>query len=265
MYKITGTSSYLDKVKWRVDNYNLEPCGYFHNTNWGSLRDAGNAAFLAALFHSESSSSTAYSFAKSNVDFILGSHGYISADAPANFSFLIGYDQLGGSYPQHPHHGASFGKSSNAWSHYTKEEKTPGTVNFEYELKGGLAGGPEGKCSNFSDNISNYISSEYCSYYNAGFTGAVAYINKIENKLVLSMTDKFVEQDFFVLPNPASDMVTVNMGSQLCFVTFTDSSGREVYKSEMSGKTQVDVSNLQAGIYTVKSDLNQKVKRFVKN
>jgi len=211
MYKITGTTSYLDKVKWRVENYTLELCGYFHNTNWGSLRDAGNAAFLAALYHSESSNVAAYTFTKSNVDFTLGSHDYISADAPANFSFLIGYNQLGGSYPQHPHHGAAFGKSSNAWGQYTTEEKNPGSVPFEYELKGGLAGGPEAKCANFTDKISNYISSEYCSYYNAGFTGAVAYINKVENNLVTTTTDKYAEEGFYVFPNPANNMVTVNM------------------------------------------------------
>jgi len=265
LYKITSTSSYLDKVKWRVDNYSLESCGYFHTTNWGSLRDAGNAAFLAALYHSESSNVTAYTFAKSNIDFILGSHGFISTDAPANFSFLIGYNQMGGGYPQHPHHGAAFGKSSNAWSQYNNEDGTPGSVSYGYELKGGLAGGPESSCSNFTDKIGNYISSEYCSYYNAAFTGAVAYINKVENNLVTTTEGLDIKNDFSIFPNPANNLVTISSGSKSRLMTITDSMGRVVYSKIVQGTTQVDVSSFTSGVYTIQSNLNQKVKRFINN
>lgn len=264
LYKITGTSAYLDKVKWRVDNNNLESCGYFHTTNWGSLRDAGNAAFLAALYHSESASTTAYAFAKSNVDFILGTHDYISADAPANFSFLIGYNELSGGYPQHPHHGPSFGKSTNAWSQYNTEKNTPGSVSYTYELKGGLAGGPEAACGNFTDNINNYISSEYCSYYNAAFTGAVAYINKVENSLVTSTNTTSSKNNFYVFPNPTKDMITINLGDKSSTVTMIDNVGRTVYTGKINGKIKIDVSGYPAGIYTVKSSGNRSTKRFVK-
>ncbi|MFT6717185.1 MAG: endoglucanase [Saprospiraceae bacterium] len=265
MYKITGTSSYLDKVKWRVDNNTLASCGYFHNTDWGSLRDAGNAAFLAALYHSESSDATAYSFAKSNIDFILGTHGYISADAPANFSFLIGYNELGGSYPQHPHHGAAFGKSSNAWTLYNNEDNNPGSVSFEYELKGGLAGGPKTSCGTFVDKIGDYVASEYCSYYNAAFTGAVAYINKVENNLITSTTAKPTDDDFYVFPNPAAGNLTINNNGESDTFEIYDSMGKLVLTSLVNGSIQLDISNLTVGLYSVKNQSGQKITRFVKN
>lgn len=263
LYKITGTNSYLDKVKWRVENYNLASCGYFHNTNWGSLRDAGNAAFLAGLYHAETGNATAYQFAKSNVDFILGTHGYISADAPANFSFLIGYNQLGGGYPQHPHHGAAFGKSTNAWGQYTTEGNNPGSVNFEFELKGGLAGGPEASCASFTDNITNYVSSEYCSYYNAAFTGAVAYINKVENNLVTNTTETKANT-FQVFPNPAQNFVTIESTSQQAQFVIYDSLGRLVTEFTVIGKQQIDLTEWTTGVYEVKNLTNQTSKRFVK-
>ncbi|MFN3405321.1 MAG: glycoside hydrolase family 9 protein [Cytophagaceae bacterium] len=183
LYEITGTTTWLNRVASRVNAYTNQSCGYFHNTNWGSLRDAGNAAFLSALYHRSSGSASAYTFAKRNVDFILGTHNGIGPNAPANFSFLIGYNVLGGGFPKSPHHAAAFGKSSNAWTLYTQEGNNPGSVPFGYTLSGGLAGGPESACNNFHDRINNYVSSEYCSYYNAAFNGAVAYINKIENNI----------------------------------------------------------------------------------
>ena len=48
-------------------------------------------------------------------------------------------------------------------------------------MDGGLAGGPEAICSSFEDKIGNFVSSEYCIYYNAAFNSALAYIHKIEN------------------------------------------------------------------------------------
>lgn len=265
MYKITGTSSYLDKVKWRVENNTNESCGYFHNTNWGSLRDAGNAALLAALYHSEAGTNSAYDFAKSNVDFILGTHGTISADAPANFSFLIGYNQLNGGYPGHPHHGPAFGKSVNAWGAYTDEKNNPDKNNYTYELKGGLAGGPETACGNFTDNIGNYVSSEYCSYYNAAFTGAVAYVNKVENNLVTAVSKINNENDFYIFLNLNKEYITINNNSHPGVFEIYDNMGKLVAKKQVADSTNVNISNLLPGMYLVKKTTGDTVKRFVKN
>lgn len=217
LYKITNDSTYLTKIKNLVEYIyiaNNQSCGYYHFTNWGSLRDAGCAALVAALYHLETQDQNAYDFAKSNIDFILGSHSEISSDAPANMSFLIGYDELNGGYPNYPHHAAAFGKTTNDWALFTQESNNPGSVPYAYELKGGLAGGPESPCADFTDNISNYVSSEYCSYYNAAFTGAVAYINKIENN-VLSVTDlSKTNENIILYPNPFKDKLIIELTEQ---------------------------------------------------
>ena len=262
MYKITGTSSYLTKVANKVNGYTNASCGYYHITNWGSLRDASNAAMLALLYHMETRNAADYAFAKQNIEFILGSHGYISADAPANFSFLIGYNELGGGYPQHPHHGPAFGKSSNAWTLYTNEGNNPGTVPFAYELKGGLAGGPEASCSNFFDEIDIYVSSEYCSYYNAAFTPAVAYINKVENNIVTNREEKVLGNEFYVFPNPTSGAVTIN-SNELGWFEILDASGKIIWSAEVRGQKQLDASTLAPGYYVIKERASGNSKKLL--
>lgn len=150
LFWITGQREYLDAVARVVDGYDLAPCGYEHTTNWGSLRNATYNAMLAALYHQASGDSDAYDYAKATVDFVLGEHeGF--ANVPANFSFLIGYDRAGGEYPRSPHHAAAFAKSRNAWELFGRESDEPGSVEFGYELRGGLAGGPERECGNYPD------------------------------------------------------------------------------------------------------------------
>lgn len=256
MYEVTNQQSYLNKVKWRVDNFSLTSCGYFHNTNWGSLRDAGNAALLAALYHRSTDDQNAYDFAKSNVDFILGTHGYISPDAPANFSFLIGYDELGGGFPRSPHHGPAFGKSNNAWTLYGNERDNPGSVPYEYQLSGGLAGGPETACGNFEDNINNYVSSEYCSYYNAAFTSAVAYINKVENDIITSSQNELINvQNVSVLFNSTNKEVILTLAGTLNYVVI-DAQGKLVKNGSVFNQGKIDLQNLSTGVYFIKDTMS---------
>lgn len=253
LYELTNNNTYLNPITWRVNNNPLNECGYFHSTNWGSLRDAGNAALLAALLHRLNGNTDAYNFAKSNIDFILGSHNGVSADAQANFSFLIGYNELGGGYPQKPHHAAAFGKSTNAWTHFSNERDNPGTVPFAYELSGGLAGGPETNCGNFVDNIGNYISSEYCIYYNAAFNSALAYIHKVENNIITSSENLQQSniQNVSVFPNPTINNVQIKLDGTAHFILL-DAQGKTHWEENVYQQTQLDVSRLSKGIYFLK-------------
>lgn len=256
LYKVTNNSTYLNNVATKVNGYNLSSCGYYHTTDWGSLPFASNAAFLSALYADISGTSASYSFAKSNIDFILGSHGNISADAPANFSFLIGYNELNGGYPQHPHHAAAFGQSSNAWTKYTTESNTPGSIPFKHELKGGLAGGPETECSNFTDNISNYVSSEYCSYYGAGFTGAVAAINKKENNLITSNSEAKSQWNALTVSYLANQKILLKNAVQSNYRLRTVE-GKLLKELEFYGAYTLDVSQFKKGIYILESLIAQ--------
>lgn len=261
LYKATGTQSYLNAVGSRVNNYDLESCGYDHLSNWGSLRDAGNASFIAALYHKETGSQSAYNYCKGNIDFILGSHDGISSDAPANFSFLIGYDELGGGYPQNPHHASAFGKSSNAWTFFTQEDNNPGSVDFAYELTGGLAGGPEASCAEWEDRIGNYVSSEYCMYYNSAFLGALAYVNKVENNIISSVTDQEDGSELFeVYANPVKDILHIESvieGKVEIFNTLGESVA--VLHLE-TGENEFSFASYKAGVYVLRhNDFSIKV------
>lgn len=265
LYKITKTSSYLDKVASRVNGYTVTSCGYYHRTNWGSLRDAGCAAFLAALYSQQSGDTSAYAFAKENVDFILGSHSAFN-NVPANFSFLIGYNVLGGGEPLYPHHAAAFGQKTNVWTVYNNENASPGTVPFKYKLSGGLAGGPETSCGAFNKNIDNYISNEFCSYYNAGFTGAVAYVNKIENEIVQQVQQQVDNVSIEVYPNPVMGELQIKMQSdQRAEFIIVNMLGQEQYRgvhTPAQNLVRIDVSHLNAGLYFIKG--NHVTEKFVK-
>ncbi len=253
LYKITGSAKYLNKIKTRVD-YNhtkMTPCGYIHLTNWGSLRDAGNAALLAALYHKETGDAKAYSFAKRNIDFILGTHDFISADAPANFSFLIGYNELGGGYPKYPHHAAAFGKSTNDWTLFTNEGKKPGSVPYAYELTGALAGGPEEPCAKFTDNITNYVSSEYCIYYNAAFNSAVAYLHKVEEHTSTNVEKVENVQNINVFPIPAQNgqfSITLDGSATLALAGID---GKEIWSGHVYRHQVVNIEKSGKGVYVL--------------
>ena len=260
LYKLTQKKIYLDNIALKVNNYSLSTCGYYHSTNWGSLPFAGNAAFLAALYHKLSGNINAYNFAKSNINFILGSHGYISKDAPDNFSFLIGYNELGGSYPKHPHHSAAFGKKLNAWTIYNNEKNNPGSETYLHELKGGLAGGPESECDNFTDNIDNYISSEYCSYYGAGFMGGLAAVNSIENNLTANSTDEIDLRISISYLSGSKARINLNSSTTLYVYSIT---GKCVMKSPKSFEHILDFKGLKCGVYFIKDLKSKKVFKYL--
>lgn len=63
-------------------------------------------------------------------------------------------------------------------------------------------------------------------------------------------------QQLAVYPNPASDRITVSTASVMKHVAIIDAAGREVYRADIEGSrtsTTIDVSMLEAGIYTVRS------------
>lgn len=183
LYKITGEQKYLDGLGEQITAifWQDTTCGYMHYSDWSSLFYAGMAAVNCFYDYDLTNDNSRYNFAKSTVDFVLGSHPRVSADAPADFSFIIGYDELGGGYPQAPHHCASFGRGADAWDQFSEEAATPGSVGFLHELTGAVVGGPKAACGNYVDNIDDYVSNEVCIYYNAPYIAAASFVNHKEN------------------------------------------------------------------------------------
>jgi hypothetical protein len=153
-----STERHLDwwSVGYNGDKIKYTPKGLAFLTEWGSLRYAEATAFLALVYSDwsgcDASKATAYkSFAKSQVDYALGSSGR---------SFVVGFGQ---NAPTHPHHRTSQG----SWD---DDKQDP--VNSRHVLYGALVGGPGGDDS-YVDTITDYTKNEVACDYNAGFTGAL--------------------------------------------------------------------------------------------
>ena len=159
----TGEQTYIDHVKKHLNGWlegKNEPWiidgGLRWLTDWGSLRYANTAAFIAevasdTIFKGQDNSKLE-EFAETQINFTLG-------DNPTNFSYLIGY---GDSYPQNPHHRTAHGSWKNSL-------KTP--TNTRHLLYGGLVGGPD-KSGAYVDERDDgmYVYTEVATDYNAGFT-----------------------------------------------------------------------------------------------
>ena len=134
-----------------------------HISSWGSLRYAANTAMLAAevadkLIDPDGRYSA---LASESIDYILG-------DNPRESSYLVGY---GMNYPQQPHHRAASGVG---WENFNNNQPNA------YVLEGALVGGPTAPDDlSYTDSRSDYISNEVAIDYNAGLTGALAYLNQV--------------------------------------------------------------------------------------
>lgn len=133
-------------------------------SNWGNLQLSTTASFLALTHAKHTKSATAKSsainFARSQVDYAMGSSGR---------SFVVGYGKV---YPLQPHHaGASCPKSPAKcdWANYDSASPNPQI------LYGALVGGPMGQGDeSYRDSRTDYISNEVTVDYNSGFTSALA-------------------------------------------------------------------------------------------
>ncbi|HDQ26831.1 MAG TPA: hypothetical protein ENN43_08830, partial [bacterium] len=200
LWLLTGNTTHRNWIRDEVNYYkaNLVTCGigqYAFVTSWGSLRYAANMAFGAMLYHKISDDTTAYDFAKKNVDFILGTHGDIagSPGAPQGRSFVVGYtnpDYPSAGSVRHPHHRAAFGYTAaeNADQLWQQENNNPGSVPFKHVLYGALVGGPRSSCSNYNDKIDDYVANEVGIDYNACLVGAIAGVKYVLNPPAPTLT-----------------------------------------------------------------------------
>jgi hypothetical protein len=209
LYELTGDNTWKTKMQSEIAAYEtkMTTCGigqYAFITQWGSLRYAANMAFAAILYNKMSGDTAAYTFAKTNIDFILGVHGDISGspNCPAGRSFMIGYvnpDNTAAGSVQHPHHRSAFGRTTDADTAWQTENSNPGTIPYKYILYGALVGGPQAGCGTYNDKIDDYVSNEVGVDYNAGLVGAIAGIIYVSNPPTPTYTATFTKTP---TPNP---------------------------------------------------------------
>ena len=160
---LTDVRQWLDSWVDGSNGVRLTEGNLRHISPWGSLRYAANTAMFAAevadtLIDPDGRYSA---LATETIDYILG-------DNPRESSYMVGF---GVNYPQQPHHRAASGVG---WDNFNNDQ--PNT----HILKGALVGGPtEADDWSYTDSRSDYISNEVAIDYNAGLTGALAYLNQL--------------------------------------------------------------------------------------
>lgn len=163
LYKITGAQKYKDSMDYNM-NYWLNsltktPGGLRFLHNWGVLRYAAAASFLALEYGAITGDSALNNFGYSQVEYIMGAN-------PPKFSYIIGFDKISSSWCLHPHH-----RAANGYSYANGDNLKPA----KYLLTGALVGGPD-QSDVFMDDGSQYQYTEVAIDYNASLVAALAAI-----------------------------------------------------------------------------------------
>ncbi|KAE8695209.1 Endoglucanase 11 [Hibiscus syriacus] len=198
--KILHESETCKNTKYDTDdNVDRSPGGLLYVRQWNNMQYVTTAAFLLTIYsdflrdsnqnlhcpsgtvdHEES-----LSFAKSQVDYILGSN-------PMNMSYLVGY---GSKYPTRVHHrGASimsyrenkgFIGCTQGYDHcYNRAEANPNV------LVGAVVGGPDID-DNFGDQRDNYMQTEACIYNTAPLVGVFAKLLHLKESHELELVASY--------------------------------------------------------------------------
>lgn len=175
-----------------INGTNVErtPSGLLYVRQWNNMQYVSTASFLLSIYsdflkasnqmlacHGETvSPEEIFSFAKSQVDYILGSN-------PQNMSYLVGFGPI---YPKMVHHrGASivsyrenkgFIGCTQGYDHwYDRDDVNPNV------LVGALVGGPDFQ-DNFRDERYNFMQTEACTYNTAPLVGVFAKLSQLEDQ-----------------------------------------------------------------------------------
>jgi endoglucanase len=130
------------------------PAGYAFLNGWGSARYNAAAQLQCLVYRKDTGDARFADWAKGQMEYLLGNN-------PLGLSYEVGY---GSKYPQHPHHRAAHGSTTNS------PDNPP---NMKHTLWGALVGGPDLK-DQHNDDIWDYIYNEVSIDYNAAFVGALA-------------------------------------------------------------------------------------------
>ncbi len=130
------------------------PAGYAFLNGWGSARYNAAAQLQCLVYRKDTGDARFADWARGQMEYLLGKN-------PLNRSYEVGY---GANYPQHPHHRAAHGSTTNS------PDDPP---NMKHTLWGALVGGPDLE-DQHNDDIWDYIYNEVSIDYNAAFVGALA-------------------------------------------------------------------------------------------
>jgi len=174
--KLTGASEYVTDVnRWAdfttdtVNGFNGQKATYSNGgqifyLNWGSLRYAMGAAFLAFVAGDSgrldaTRTTRLINFAKRQTNYTLG-------DNPSNLSYMVGFSKNGGAYVRRPHHRTEHG----SWTDFFYDP-----VESRHTLYGALVGGPPAANDNYgAEDRNDFQKAEVALDFNAPYVGNLA-------------------------------------------------------------------------------------------
>lgn len=168
----TGDQRYVDDANRWLDYWTTgvngqtvpySPGGQAVLDSWGSLRYAANTAF-AALVYSDWLAATDEERARTYREFGERQINYALGDNPRQSSYVVGF---GNNPPREPHHRTAHGS-------WTDQLTFP--EDNRHVLYGALVGGPSAPDDQYTDSRQDYVANEVATDYNAGFSGALAYL-----------------------------------------------------------------------------------------
>ncbi|MGE6631437.1 glycoside hydrolase family 9 protein [Bacillus sp. NPDC077027] len=248
--RITKEQRFIDSTERNLDYWSTglvrngqterikyTPGGLAWLDQWGSLRYAANAAFLAFVYAdwiSDQAKKDRYrTFAIKQTHYMLG-------DNPQNRSYVVGF---GKNPPVHPHHRTAHGSWSNQLTHPSTHRHT---------LYGALVGGPDAQ-DQYVDDISDYVSNEVATDYNAAFTGNVAKMvqlfGKDQSKLPNFPPQETPEDEFYV---EAAVMSNDTAATQIKAILYNRSGWPARSSQSLSFRYYVNLSEVFAKGYTEK-------------
>ena len=169
--ELTGKDKYYTPIENSIDCWNgklagsnpvrITPGGLSFLSEWGSVRYACNQAFIDTIYLGLDKADKAHvdganAYIERTINYTLGSNGQ---------NFMVGYNA---SSPKNPHHRAAHG----CWSN----NLNAAPENSRHTLVGAIVGGPGSADDSYKDVRSDYQANEVACDYNAGFTGACAYL-----------------------------------------------------------------------------------------
>ena len=167
---VENSATLTAKLKEEADSYEgyVGASGQAFFDAWGSLKSSAGAGYVALLARDVGiSSSVDYvTFARDQIDFILGDHGNLSSDAPSGYSFLADFGS--NSVMGQIHHCAAAGLQTSDMGSWND-----GGYSNKYDLIGALVGGPTTAAGAYVDERWDYQTNEVCIYYNAPFVAAL--------------------------------------------------------------------------------------------
>lgn len=161
-------------------------------------------------------------------------------DNPLNRSYVVGFGQ---NPPKHPHHRTAHGSWSNQLTNPS---------NHRHTLYGALVGGPNAQ-DQYDDDISDYVSNEVATDYNAAFTGNIAKMVRLfgkgQSKLPNFPPKEQPEDEFFVEATVMNNNVT---STQVKAVLYNRSGWPARRSQTLSFRYYVNLSEVFAKGFTEK-------------